>query len=81
MTQRALQKKSADIQLAPVSEKLCFSINDFALANGICRQTVYNEINSGRLRTKKVGRRRLIPKEAAEAWRLNMEEHPAYTEV
>ncbi len=68
MATKAPQKKH--LPVVPLSEKLCFSIDDFALINGICRQSVYNEINAKRLRTKKVGKRRLIPREEADRWRL-----------
>ncbi len=50
------------------SSSLSFSIKDFSTASGVCIQTVYNEINSGRLKTFKVGRRRFISKQSAAQW-------------
>ena len=50
------------------------SIAAFALDNGICRTKVYDEISAGRLRTMKVGSRRLISREAAADWRRLMEQ-------
>jgi excisionase family DNA binding protein len=35
---------------------------------GLSRQAVYNELNSGRLRSFKLGRRRMIPADALPAW-------------
>jgi excisionase family DNA binding protein len=50
-------------------QQLAVSIPSFMKAADIrSRATVYKEINSGRLKTIKVGRRRLIPWEAAEDW-------------
>ena len=50
-------------------EKLAYSIAEFIQASGIRSRTgVYSEINKGRLKTFKVGRRRLISREAAEQW-------------
>ena len=50
-------------------EKLTYSIPEFQQLTGISSRTgVYQEINSGRLKTIKAGRRRLIPREAAEQW-------------
>ena len=44
------------------------SIDGFMNRYGLARQTVYNEINSGRLKTKKVGRRRIIPEQYEQEW-------------
>ena len=50
-------------------EKLTYSIPEFQQLTGISSRTgVYQEINAGRLKTVKCGRRRLIPREAAEQW-------------
>jgi excisionase family DNA binding protein len=50
-------------------EKLTYSIPEFQQLTGISSRTgVYQEINAGRLQTVKCGRRRLIPREAAEEW-------------
>jgi len=44
------------------------SIDGFMNRYGLSRQTVYNEINSGKLETIKVGRRRIIPEVAEQKW-------------
>ena len=53
--------------------KSAYSIDEFCEDNGLGRTRVYEEISSGRLRTLKVGRRRLITAEAATAWRQLVE--------
>lgn len=50
-------------------EKLAYSIPEFQQLTGISSRTgVYQEINAGRLKTVKCGRRRLIPLEAVKEW-------------
>lgn len=50
-------------------KKLAYSIPEFQELTGIGSRTgVYAEIHANRLKTIKVGRRRLIPREAAEQW-------------
>ena len=44
------------------------SIKEFTKAYGVSRSTAYNLMSSGQLKTIKVGTRRLIPVEAAQAW-------------
>ncbi len=44
------------------------SINELAARNGVCRATIYNEIARGKLKTLKVGRRRLITVEQEAQW-------------
>jgi len=44
------------------------SIKDFMERHGIGRNCVYEEITSGRLKTIKVGRRRLIPQSCEAEW-------------
>ncbi len=48
--------------------KLTYSINDTIEALGLSRQTVYNEINAGRLRTFRVGKRRMVSDDALQEW-------------
>lgn len=60
-------------QQANLGGDQAYSIAGFMAAFGISRFTVYKEINSGRLKTFKVGRRRLISTVAAEKWRKAME--------
>jgi len=52
-----------------VQEQLAYSIPHFMDVDDIkSRSTVYKEIAEGRLQTVKVGRRRLIPVDAAREW-------------
>lgn len=46
---------------------LAFSILETAAAIGLSRATVYRLIGDGRLRTTKVGSRRLVPRDAIDA--------------
>jgi len=48
--------------------KLTYSIGEAMRALGICRSTIYREINSGRLRTFRIGNRRFISPEALRAY-------------
>jgi excisionase family DNA binding protein len=54
-----MSKRTAE-ELKPMA----YSINDTAKISGLCRATIYNHINSGKLRSVKVGGRRLVPDEA-----------------
>ena len=58
----------------PEFSKAAQSINEFCDDNDIGRTTVYKEIAAGRLRTMKVGARRLISREAGRDWRRLMEQ-------
>lgn len=49
-------------------EKAAFSVNEFMAAYGIGRTKFYQEINEGRLRIRKVGKRTLVAKVDAENW-------------
>jgi excisionase family DNA binding protein len=53
---------------------LCLRVEDAARALGIGRSTVYDLIRSGRLRSIKIGRRRLVPRDAVEALIARLEE-------
>lgn len=48
--------------------KVAYSITEFCELYGVGRSTAYNEMKKGRLRYVHVGRRRLIPRDAAEEW-------------
>ncbi len=48
-------------------EKRAFQVNEFASAYGLSRSTIYLLMKSGKLRTVRIGGRRLIPRDAAEA--------------
>lgn len=53
------------------------SLAGFAKRHNISLTTVYNELNSGRLRGKKVGRRTIIPPENDAAWKDNLPDYQA----
>ena len=50
-----------------------YSIDAFCEANHLGKTRTYEEIREGRLKTFKVGKRRLISFESAAAWRRLME--------
>jgi excisionase family DNA binding protein len=56
------------------------SVEDFIKTSGLSRATVYKEINEGRLRTFKVGRRRLISEQARRDWIIQSEARTAHQE-
>lgn len=51
-----------------VLQRHAFSVSEFCRCYAIGRTSAYAEIASGRLRTRKVGRRTLILREDAENW-------------
>ena len=58
--------------------KLAYSIPEFLRESGIgSRSTVYKEIAEGRLKTVKVGSRRLIPYQAAQDWLKSLQQEAA----
>lgn len=61
--------------MTPNSEqpRVGLSIPDVMQQTGLCRQTIYNEINAGRLKSYRVGRRRLISSRALEEWVTKLE--------
>jgi excisionase family DNA binding protein len=58
-------QKATETHTAP---KRAYSVDEFCQAHGIGRNRAYQEIEAGRLRVAKVGRRTLIPVDEAEAW-------------
>jgi len=48
--------------------KEAYSVKEFMHAFGVCRATVYHEINQGRLRAKKSGKRTFISIQSAQDW-------------
>jgi len=58
----------AEAAAAPAEPERLMSVTGAAVRLGISRATLYAEIGSGRLRTVKVGRRRLIPASAIDAY-------------
>jgi excisionase family DNA binding protein len=57
------------------NQKVTLSIEEVMSLTGLSRQTVYDEINGGRLASFKLGRRRLISRTALESWVSAMERH------
>ncbi|WP_299809723.1 helix-turn-helix domain-containing protein [uncultured Roseibium sp.] len=50
------------------TEKLAFQIVEAAKIVGVSRSKLYDEIQQGRLKTRKVGQRTLILKRDLQAW-------------
>jgi excisionase family DNA binding protein len=57
-----------------------FTIAEFATAYKIGRTTLFEEIKAGRLKTYKVGRRRLISLHAGQDWQRSLEQRPGVSE-
>jgi excisionase family DNA binding protein len=57
---------------AHVLPKVAYSVAEAVHVTGIGRSRLYEEISAGRLRTIKVGRRRLILAEAVQTWLANL---------
>ena len=51
---------------APSIPLLAFSLDEAASAIRISRRSIYNLIDAGTLRTVKIGRRRLVPRDELE---------------
>ena len=51
-----------------MNRRSSYSVNEVAERNSLCRQSIYNEINAGRLRSFKVGKSRRISDEAEREW-------------
>jgi excisionase family DNA binding protein len=62
----ALPRHSASSPLK-TTKKRALSVKEFCGESGLSRSTTYKLIKSNKLRTIKVGKRRLIPVESAEA--------------
>lgn len=52
---------------SPAPKRRALSVDEFAQQYGVGRSTAYNWMREGKLRTVKVGGRRLIPVDVAEA--------------
>jgi excisionase family DNA binding protein len=52
----------------PLPERLALSVEEAARLVGISRRQIYEEITRGRLRTVKVGKRRLVPHDDLKHW-------------
>jgi len=60
-----VQKTTSQI---PNTERVNWGVDAFAIAHGIGRTLVYEEIKKGELKIIKVGNRTLIPDSEAKAW-------------
>jgi excisionase family DNA binding protein len=56
-----------------MSHKLCYSPAESAQQLGICKNHIYKYLDSGDLRSFKLGQRRLINHEALDEFRLKLE--------
>ena len=56
-----------------MNQKLCFSPAEAAGQLGICKNHIYRYLDSGELRSFKLGQRRLINREALDEFRMNLE--------
>jgi excisionase family DNA binding protein len=56
-----------------VTGKLCYSPAEAAQQMGICKNHIYRYLESGELRSFKLGQRRLINREALDEFRLQFE--------
>ncbi len=52
----------------PRTTKHAYSVIEAMDSLGLSRQALYNELSSGRLRSFKLGRRRIIPADALPEW-------------
>ena len=57
-----------------MNEKLCLSPAESAQQLGICKNHIYKYLESGELRSFKLGQRRLINREALDEFRLKLEQ-------
>jgi len=56
-----------------LNEKLALSVAEACALAGINKDTLYREVNSGRLQSAKINRRRVIRREALDQWLANRE--------
>lgn len=54
--------------VATIGGPLAYSVTTLAAETGVSRQTLYREIEEGRLRAKRVRGRLVIPAEAVAEW-------------
>jgi excisionase family DNA binding protein len=64
--------KDHERELARRQRQRALSIAEFSGRYGVGRTTAYEEINSGRLRARKIGKRTLIRVDDAEDWLLRL---------
>jgi predicted DNA-binding transcriptional regulator AlpA len=52
--------------------KDAFAVAEFCARHGICRATFYGEVKRGRLRALKLGKKTIVLKSDADAWRNSL---------
>lgn len=62
---------------ANLPEPLADSVDMAAFRLGICRAQLYREVNAGRLRVRKLGRRTLVPRIEQARWLAALPEYTA----
>jgi excisionase family DNA binding protein len=55
-------------KMEPDLGRVAYSVEEWARATSVCRTTLYNEIQAGRLRRVKVGKRTIILATDGLAW-------------
>lgn len=60
-----------------MKKSLAYSVETAADLLGLGRTLLYAELNSGRLKGVKVGRRTLIPESSIQQWLQNLESYPS----
>ncbi len=53
-----------------------YTLNEFSKVKNIGKTTLYKEINAGRLKAFKIGKKTLIPESSAEEWQSNLIAYP-----
>jgi excisionase family DNA binding protein len=48
--------------------RICYAVREAATLMGVGKNLIYREISGGRLRTAKMGKRRIVPVEAIREW-------------
>lgn len=61
------------------SNRLMYSVAEVGEIAGICRSLVYEELNSGRLKGSKIGKRTIITKPALHEWLASLEKYTSIT--
>lgn len=64
--------RSTAANMSTKNDKRAFSIAEFCRLYGVGRTTAYFQINAKRLQVVKVGKRTLVPADAAESWIENL---------
>jgi excisionase family DNA binding protein len=59
-------------EVARRTKQRALSISEFSARYGVGRTTTYEEIKSGRLRARKIGKRTIISVDDAEDWLLHL---------